>query len=72
MLAQKTADSPIVLIGVPACAVHSTVTALDTLLQRVYAGLPVTAGEVRRWGVGGLCRACDACSYPVCSFGSRP
>jgi hypothetical protein len=72
MLAKKTAGSPVFLIGVPACAVHSTVTALDTLLHRVYAGLPVTADEVRRWGVGGLCRGCGACNYPVCAFGSRP
>jgi hypothetical protein len=62
----------VVLLGVPACAVHSDVTVLDTVMHRIYAGLPLTGGEVRRWGVGGLCRGCGACNYPTCSFGSRP
>jgi molybdopterin biosynthesis enzyme len=69
MLAKK---GSVVLLGVPACAVHSDITVLDTVMHRIYAGLPLTGGEVRRWGVGGLCRGCAACNYPTCSFGSRP
>ncbi|MDR2180458.1 MAG: molybdopterin-binding protein [Synergistaceae bacterium] len=69
MLAKK---GPVVLLGVPACAVHSEITVLDTVMHRIYAGLPLTNAEVRRWGVGGLCRGCGTCNYPTCSFGSRP
>jgi molybdopterin biosynthesis enzyme len=69
MLAKK---GPVVLLGVPACAVHSDITVLDTVMHRIYAGLPLASDEVRRWGVGGLCRGCEICNYPTCSFGSRP
>jgi hypothetical protein len=69
MLARK--DS-VFLLGVPACAVHSDITVLDTVMHRIYAGLSLTNEEVRRWGVGGLCRGCKICNYPTCSFGSRP
>jgi hypothetical protein len=61
----------VVLLGVPACAVHADITVLDTVLHRIYAGLPPTGEEVRRWGVGGLCRGCGTCNYPTCSFGCR-
>lgn len=68
MLAKKDAA---ILLGVPACAVHSTVTVLDTIMNRIYAGLIPTNEEVRRWGVGGLCRGCQPCNYPTCPFGCR-
>ncbi|MDR3230091.1 MAG: molybdopterin-binding protein [Synergistaceae bacterium] len=60
------------LLGVPACAVHSDITALDAIMHRIYAGLPPTNAEMRRWGVGGLCRGCESCNFPTCVFGSRP
>jgi hypothetical protein len=69
MLAKK---GEVFLLGVPACAVHADFTALDTVLHRIYAGLPPTSEETRRWGVGGLCRGCGTCNYPTCSFGCRP
>ena len=59
------------IFGVPACAVHSDVTVLDTVMNRIYAGIPPTENEIRKWGVGGLCRICEKCSFPVCSFGNR-
>ena len=59
------------LLGVPACAVHSEFTVLDTVMHRVYAGLLPTSDEVRKWGAGGLCRECSACNYPTCRFGCR-
>ncbi|MDR1977894.1 MAG: molybdopterin-binding protein [Synergistaceae bacterium] len=68
MLAKK---GNVTLLGVPACAVHADVTVLDTVMHRVYAGLSITNDEVRRWGVGGLCRNCKPCNYPTCSFGCR-
>ena len=60
-----------VLLGVPACAVHAEFTVLDTIMHRIYAGLLPTNDEVRKWGVGGLCRGCATCNYPTCQFGCR-
>ncbi|EFQ22671.1 molybdopterin-binding protein [Aminomonas paucivorans] len=68
MLAQK---GEAFLVGVPASAVFAQRTSLDVLLDRLYAGTPPTGEEVRRWGRGGLCRSCDACSYPGCAFSAR-
>ena len=68
MLARKNS---VVLLGVPACAVHAEVTVLDTVMSRIYAGILPTKEEIRRWGVGGLCRGCKSCNYPTCHFGSR-
>jgi molybdenum cofactor synthesis domain-containing protein len=62
----------VILLGVPACAVHADVTVLDSVMRGVYAGLIPSNEEIRRWGVGGLCRGCSSCGYPVCAFGSRP
>ena len=64
-------NGDVYIFGVPACAVHSDVTALDTVMNRVYAQLPPSENEIRKWGVGGLCRICEKCNFPVCSFGSR-
>lgn len=68
MLAQKKDKF---ILGVPACAVHSNVTVLDTVMHRIYASLALEAKEIRRWGVGGLCRSCKVCNYPTCVFGAR-
>ena len=59
------------IFGVPACAVHSDTTSLDTVMSRVYAGVPPTEKDTRTWGVGGLCRMCEKCAFPICSYGSR-
>lgn len=59
------------IIGAPACAVFDEWTSLDLLLNRIFAGLEPSAEEVRRWGVGGLCRKCRSCNYPICAFAAR-
>lgn len=59
------------IVGAPACVVHDEWTSLDPLLNRLFAGLIPTAGEVRRWGVGGMCRKCRECNYPFCVFAAR-
>lgn len=60
------------IVGAPACVVHDEWTTLDVLLERLFAGVVPLKGEVRRWGVGGLCRHCAACNFPVCPFANRP
>jgi len=60
------------IVGAPACVVHDEWTTLDPLLARLFAGIVPLKGEVRRWGVGGLCRHCTSCNFPVCPFANRP
>jgi hypothetical protein len=57
------------ILGAPACVYFNTHTMLDILLPRIMAGLRVTAADVRRLALGGLCLHCDACRYPACFFG---
>lgn len=57
------------VLGVPACALHHPVTALDLVLPRVLAGERVGKRELALLGHGGLCRHCPECHYPRCSFG---
>jgi hypothetical protein len=57
------------LLGVPACALHHRITALDLILPRVLAGERIGKKELALLGHGGLCRDCPECSYPSCAFG---
>ena len=57
------------LIGLPACAMYFQNTVLDILLPRLLAGEKVTAAEIAALGHGGLCRRCEICFFPKCSFG---
>lgn len=66
LLAYK-GDVPI--IGLPACAMYFQNTVLDILLPRLLAGEKVTASEISELGHGGLCRKCETCFFPKCSFG---
>lgn len=57
------------LLGVPACALHHRITALDLVLPRILAGERVGKTELAFLGHGGLCRDCPECTYPHCAFG---
>ena len=57
------------LIGLPACAMYFKSTVLDIILPRLLAGERVTAAEIAALGHGGLCRRCETCFFPKCSFG---
>jgi hypothetical protein len=57
------------LLGVPACALHHRITALDLLLPRILAGERIGKTELAFLGHGGLCRDCPECIYPHCAFG---
>ncbi len=66
MLAYK-GDIP--LIGLPACGMYFKNTVLDIILPRIMAGQKVSASEIAALGHGGLCRRCETCVFPNCSFG---
>ena len=57
------------ILGVPACALHHRITALDLVLPRILAGERLGKKELARLGHGGLCRDCPDCAYPHCPFG---
>jgi molybdopterin biosynthesis enzyme len=57
------------IIGLPACAMYYRTTVLDIILPRIMAGEFVEAQDISSLGHGGLCRTCDHCIYPDCSFG---
>lgn len=57
------------LIGLPACAMYYQNTVLDILLPRLLAAETITADDIAALGHGGLCRRCEICYYPGCSFG---
>jgi len=58
------------IVGVPACAIHRERTVVDLILARLVAGEFPTEADVRLFGHGGLCPACDECRFPNCAFGS--
>lgn len=60
-------DIPV--LGVPACALYHEVTILDLVLPRILAGERLTRKDIAALGHGGLCRHCQPCHYPNCSFG---
>lgn len=57
------------VIGVPACALFFKTTALDLLLPRLLAGVPITRLDLAKLGNGGLCMECRSCTFPKCPFG---
>jgi molybdenum cofactor synthesis domain-containing protein len=57
------------LLGIPACGLHHRITALDLILPRILAGEHIGKKELAFFGHGGLCRDCEKCIYPHCSFG---
>ena len=59
------------ILGLPACGMFFDTTVFDLILPRVLAGERVTAEEISFLGYGGLCRRCETCRFPSCSFGKR-
>jgi hypothetical protein len=57
------------LVGLPACAMYYKTTIFDLILPRLLAGERVTARDIAALGHGGLCRQCEVCVFPDCSFG---
>ena len=56
------------LVGFPACGMFAKATAFDVLLPRLLSDDVINESEIRVLGYGGLCRKCEQCHYPVCSF----
>lgn len=57
------------VVGIPACALYSKITALDLFLPYLFAGIKIRREDIREKGYGGLCRNCSQCFFPSCAFG---
>lgn len=57
------------LIGVPGAAIVMPTTVFDVLLPQIFTGEKLTKENLTDLGDGGLCRLCDVCRWPVCTFG---
>lgn len=55
--------------GLPGCVMFNSVTILDLILPRIFAGERVSRSEIVALGHGGLCAECPECHFPACSFG---
>ncbi len=64
-------QSPIPILGIPACGMYAKATAFDLVLPRILAGEKVGRRELAELGHGGLCMKCETCNYPVCPFGKH-
>ncbi|GAB4413243.1 MAG: molybdopterin-binding protein [Thermodesulfovibrionales bacterium] len=62
-------DSPIPILGIPACGMYHKTTIFDLVLPRVLAGEKIGRHELAELGHGGLCLNCKECRYPICPFG---
>lgn len=57
------------VVGLPACAMYYQTTVLDLFLPRLMVGETIKKADIAALGHGGLCRRCQPCSFPNCSFG---
>jgi hypothetical protein len=62
-------QSPIPILGIPACGMYARTTIFDLILPRVLAGEKIGRKELAEIGHGGLCLKCGECRYPACPFG---
>ncbi|NLT96479.1 MAG: molybdopterin-binding protein [Clostridia bacterium] len=60
-------DVPV--LGLPGCVMYHRTTVFDLIFPRILAGEKITRKDVTRLAHGGLCKVCDPCTYPHCSFG---
>lgn len=60
-------DVPV--LGIPACGMFFKTTIVDLLLPRLLAGERIRRSDIVDLAHGGLCRLCDQCSFPNCTFG---
>jgi molybdenum cofactor synthesis domain-containing protein len=57
------------VLGLPGCVMYAQSTVFDLILPRIAAGVSIDKKDIARMGHGGLCLACQPCTYPSCAFG---
>ena len=61
-------DTPV--MGLPGCVMYAKNTVFDVYLPKVLAKIKLTKNDFATLGYGGLCRQCDVCHFPNCTFGN--
>ncbi len=65
----EAGDRVVPILGLPGCVMYARRTIFDLVLPRVLAGEQLEAGDLARYGEGGLCLNCETCHFPNCGFG---
>lgn len=60
-------DIPVV--GLPGCVMYAKVSIFDLIVPRILAGNKPSRKDIKLLAHGGLCRNCQVCIYPNCTFG---
>lgn len=60
-------DIPI--LGLPGCVMYHKRTIFDLILVKIAASEKIRKEDITKLGHGGLCRNCEVCNFPACSFG---
>lgn len=60
-------DVPVV--GLPGCVMYHKASIFELMVPRIILGYKPSKKEIKALAHGGLCRSCEECVYPNCSFG---
>jgi molybdenum cofactor synthesis domain-containing protein len=60
-------DIPVV--GLPGCVMYHKASIFDLVIPRILSGEKITREDITKLAYGGMCLACETCSYPDCGFG---
>ena len=55
--------------GLPGCVMYTKRSILDILIPYMLSDIKITSSLIYSYGNGGLCRNCEVCHFPNCSFG---
>ena len=61
-------DTPV--MGLPGCVMYARNTVFDVYLPKVLAKIKLTKKDFATLGYGGLCKQCEVCHFPNCTFGN--
>ena len=58
------------VMGLPGCVMYARNTVFDVYLPKVLAKINLTKKDFASLGYGGLCKQCEVCHFPNCTFGN--
>lgn len=58
------------VLGLPGCVMYARNTVFDVYLPKVLAKIKLSKKDFAHLGYGGLCKQCDVCHFPNCTFGN--
>ena len=58
------------VLGLPGCVMYAKNTVFDVYLPKVLSKIKLTKRDFAHLGYGGLCKQCEVCHFPNCTFGN--